>query len=435
MVVLLVAGAGAVALARNPGSGDRSQVTSPSSTADTAAATTTSAASTADTPEGREVDRIRAQVSAIRGLSWKVPLPVRVISPEELSRRVRDHAVESFDEDPAAFAATEALLKLLGLIPDTTNYRQTLENLLAGAVLGFYDDETKEMFVKDEPTVGLSPGARSTVAHELTHALTDQYFDIGKRSRELDDANRTEELAALSALAEGDAEMVSRIFSQRHLTAEERAAANASQGDPSVYAGVPRYLLRALLFPYVQGLSFVEGLHRSGGFGAVDAAYRRAPTSTEHILHPRNYLSAEEWTSPPLPDVAQAAGCQRLETGAVGEFDMAQILDEQLPVTDSEQAAAGWDGDSFLLVRCGAVAAMVDRWQAESDAEAVELEQALRRWAAGWSASGRPAGADGRFAGRSGGGWVGRSGSVVDLVLAEDAPTADRLVSALTAAR
>ena len=429
MIVLLIGGAAAVAVARAV---DGDSDTLPPST--TSAAPTT-VAPDVDSPEAAEVERIRAQVSAIRGLEWEEPLPLRVVTPEELSRRVREKAVEGFEEDPAELAASETLLKLLGLIPDDLDYRRTLEDLLAGAVVGFYDDETKEMFVRDEPAAGLSPATKATVAHELTHALADQHFEIGRRSRELDDSNRTEELAALSAVSEGDAELVSRIFAQRHLTEEERAAAGASQGDASVYANVPRYLLRALLFPYVQGFSFVEALHRSGGFGAVDSAYRRAPTSTEHILHPDSYLAGEEWTSPSLPDVPQAAGCQRLEVGAVGEFDTAQILDEQLTAADSERAAAGWDGDSFVLVRCGTAAGVVDRWQAESDADAVELEQALRRWAAGWAASARPAGGDGRFAGTGGAGSVRRTGRVVDLVLADDAATVDRLVSALGSGR
>lgn len=425
MIALLVGGAAAVARAVDGETDTLPPTTRP-------AAPTTVAA---DSPEAREVERIREQVSAIRGLAWEEPLPLRVVSAEELSRRVREKAVESFNEDPAELAASETLLKLLGLIPDDLDYRRTLEDLLAGAVVGFYDDETKEMFVKDEPAAGLSPAARITVAHELTHALADQHFEIGRRSRELDDSNRTEELAALSAVAEGDAEVVSRIFAERHLTAEEKVAASASQGDASVYANVPRYLLRALLFPYAQGLSFIEAIHRSGGFRAVDSAYRDAPTSTEHILHPESYLAGEKWVSPSLPDVAQAAGCQQLEVGAVGEFDTAQILDEQLAAADSERAAAGWDGDSFVLVRCGTAAGVVDRWQAESDTEAVELDQALRRWAAGWTASARSPGADGRFSGPGGAGWVRRSGSVVDLVLADDAVTADRLASALGSGR
>jgi hypothetical protein len=67
---------------------------------------------------------------------------------------------------------------------------------------------------------------------------------------------------------------------------------------------------------------------------------------------------------------------------------------------------------------------MVERWEADSPADAARLAQALTRWAAGWAGS---AVSGGRFSGRGGAGRIVHQGTRVDLVLADDAATADRL--------
>ena len=406
-----------------------------------------------DSPEAAAIARVQRQVSAIRGLPWKADLAVRIVPPEELERRVREFTVKGFEEDPARLDAQELVLKVLDLVPAQLDYRKTLEDLFAGGVLGFYDDKTKELFVKDDPGPVLSPAARSTLAHELTHALTDQHFGFGARLEELDHDDRTEESAAATAVIEGDAELVRALFVERNLSPAERQAAEApgSEG-PSPYAGVPAYLVRSLLFPYSDGLDYVEGLYRRGGFGSVDAAYRKFPVSTEEILHPGLSRSRLAVVVPSLPDVAARSGCTSAYSGTLGEFDARQVLREQLSPAESERAATGWQGDRLVVVRCpsapgaspsgaavsggsvatGTVPGLVDRWEAESPSAAAELAAALARWSAGWSGSRRAPGPDGRFSGPDGAGRVLRAGNRVDIVLARDAATADRLVSAIS---
>jgi hypothetical protein len=195
-------------------------------------------------------------------------------------------------------------------------------------------------------------------------------------------------------------------------------------------AQAPEYLQRALYFPYDEGLKFVEGLHQAGGFAAVDAAYRRPPTSTEHILHPETYSASQQWARPALPDVAAGSGCGRVRAGALGQFDMTQVLDEYLSPTEASRATEGWNGDAYALVRCGSALGLADRWETDSGSDAGRLFDALGRWASLWS-GGRAPGGDGRFSGPSGAGRVVRNGSHVDLVVAEDAAAADRLARAL----
>jgi hypothetical protein len=387
---------------------------------------TSTRASPLSAEQAATVETLKTEVSAIRGLAWKRDLDVVVVRHDEMARRVREENAADREKNRERLAGDEATLKLLGLIPDRTDYRATVDDLLAGGVLGFYDDETKELVVAGDPGGDLDVATRSVLVHELTHALTDQHFDFGPPTKALLDADLTEELAAYVALLEGDAELVTELWRQRHLSERQRAEADRGlTGDPTVVVRTPRYLLEALRFPYEDGLEFVRSRYEVGGFAAVDAAYQRPPTSTEHILHPEVYVAGQASSRPALPDVAAATGCVPVDAGALGEFDMAQVLDEHLSAPRANVAAAGWNGDAFAVVRCGSALALVDRWRTDSPTDALQLVEALAEWARDWSGSGAGVDAAGRFSGPSGAGRIGRTGDGVDIVLADDVATVD----------
>ena len=441
VIVLIVAGLG-ISRVRNAEDTLRkaSQLvtTTTSSTSTTAPSGSAAppAAGTDLSPQQRQaVDDVKAQVATIRGLTWKADLPIKVVSKTELANRLKVLDDQDRAKHPDQLATDGTVLKLLQLIPKTLDYPKAVDDLLAGGVLGFYDDEAKELFVAGDGSGGaLDPATRSVLSHELTHALTDQYFDFATKGKALDDANLTEQSAALTALIEGDAELVRTMWEQKYLNASERKQADAGSSDNGVYARTPQYMLDALFFPYQDGLAFVQSRYKAGGFAAVDAAYRDPPTSTEQILHPNLYSPGQGWTAPALPDLAAATGCGKVDTGTLGAFDMAEMLDRQLTTAASSAAAAGWNGDAYSVVRCGAALGLADRWQADTPADGGLLADALDKWAQGWSGASRAPDAAGRFSGPAGAGRIVRSPSGrVDLVLADDLATADRLAGALPA--
>ena len=411
----------------------------------TALATTTTAA-----PSGRAapepasdlspaqqnaVDEVKAQVSAIRGLPWKATLPVKVVSRAEVARRVKALNAEELAKHRDQRSVDESVLKLLQLIPRDLDYTKAVDDLLAGGVLGFYDDEAKALFVGGDGDGAPDAPTRSVLAHELTHALTDQHFDFGTRTKALDDANRTEESAAFTALIEGDAELVRSMWEEKNLSpAERKEAAVAGSADGGAYDKAPPYLLDVLLFPYQDGVTFVRSRYRVGGFAEVDNAYRSPPTSTEQILHPDLYTPGQGWSPPALPDLAAATGCGKVDSGTLGELDMAELLARQIDTSGAHTAATGWDGDAYAVVRCGTALGLADRWQADNPADGGRLADALVRWSKGWSGSSRAPDADGRFSGPKGSGRILRSSTGrIGLVVADDLATADRLAQALTA--
>ncbi len=439
LVVVAASMALAVRLNRDDDGDGRSAATSttPPTTAGVTSGTTTPTIAPSDLSEdqARTVAELKAQVAEVRGLEWKRDLPIRIIPVDELDRRIRELVAIERAKDPDDEAAVETALKLLQLIPDDVDYTATIDELLEGGVLGFYDDEAKELFVGGDPDDDLDVATQSTMVHELNHALTDQHFDFGARNRTLSDQDLGEETYALSALVEGDAELVRILWADEHLTARQQLEAElGSTGDPSAYVDIPGYILDSLYFPYLTGLDFVSALHDDGGFAAVDAAYRQPPTSTEEILHPERYVPGQTWTRPALPDLAAATGCTAVDTSTIGEFDMTQVLDLHLSTDEAETAAGGWKGDAYGLVRCGDAAGMVDRWQGDTPADLDELADSLGRWARRWTGTNRLPEADGRFSGPGGSGRIIRGPNRVDLVIADDPSTADRLSAAVLAA-
>jgi hypothetical protein len=110
---------------------------------------------------------------------------------------------------------------------------------------------------------------------------------------------------------------------------------------------------------------------------------------------------------------------------------MEEVLHEHLDPTTADNASDGWSGDAFATVRCGSARGFADRWTAPDTTAAGTLVSALSSWAGDWSAGHTRPAADGRFSGPKGAGRIVAHGTQVDLILADDQPTADKVNAAL----
>ena len=172
------------------------------------------------------------------------------------------------------------------------------------------------------------------------------------------------------------------------------------------------------------------GRWNAGGWAAVNQAYLRPPDSTQVVDHPELYNAAKTWAPPAIPDVAAATGCAAVRSGTAGEFTMNELLELYLSPGTATAATTDWGGDSFATVRCSSARGFADRWVSD-DNSAAALYNALSAWSQKWSGSFKAPGLDGRFAGSGGAGRIVRSGSRVDLILGDDAVTADKVDAAL----
>jgi hypothetical protein len=325
-----------------------------------------------------EFAEIEAETAEIRGLPPKTEIREGFLDREAL--RADLEADLAAEYPPADLAADELFLKTMGLVPPDLDLRAFYLDLYTEQVGGFYDPETDELYViaGDDD---LNASEEIIYAHEVTHALQDQYFDLLTLREPY--AGDDDALLAVTALIEGDATAVMTDY-----LAQNPGLLFGMLGDlfgPAVasetFDSAPPIIAQSLLFPYEAGLEFVIAVRGDdGGYGPVDAAFRDLPTTTEQILHPEKYLAAERDVpvAVTLPDLAPALGpgWERLDETTLGEFGARVLLTEH----DGETAAAGWDGDRYALWSdgTGAVVAWQTAW--DSDAEAEEFAAALRAY-------------------------------------------------------
>ena len=269
----------------------------------------------------------------------------RVIDEATLTRELTaDYQKENPERE---VRAQEALFKRLGYLkPDADLTRTTLE-LLGTAVAGFYSPDTKQIAVVQR-SGRFTAADKVTLAHEYTHALQDQHFDLGKI--DVDDETQTDRSLARLALIEGDATLAMSQWMDKHLTQEELGEVIAGSSDPKTQAvldRMPPILLRQLAFPYVDGLSLATTLHAGGGWAAVNRAYGALPESTEQVLHQEKYRLRERPVAVALPDLGAALGngWKQSVVDTLGELNVQVWLAQANGPTRSREGAAGWGGD------------------------------------------------------------------------------------------
>ena len=130
------------------------------------------------------------------------------------------------DQNPEALVqATETLYKQLLLIPQDASLEKLYLDMLTSQVAGLYDDKTKKMYVvSKDGTIG--PAEKITYAHEFTHALQDQRFEL--KNVVGDAPDQSDRTLARTALVEGDATLLMSLWAQQHLSLADLGAVAGS---------------------------------------------------------------------------------------------------------------------------------------------------------------------------------------------------------------
>lgn len=265
-------------------------------------------------------------------------------------------------DEPASVRAAEArLYKRLGLLPSDANMDALVNQLYGAQVLAYYNPEDGKFYVirRDQP---FNATDKLVVAHEYTHALQDQHFNL--KDNTITDNSRGDAQLAQLAVIEGDATLTSQLWANDNLGLGDLLQLlvdGFSALDTASLDGVPLILRRPLEFPYTEGFTFATALHDQGGYDAVNDALTTPPTSTEQILHPDKYFAHENAIDVSMPDISSSLGSgwslvyqqtlgelgiQILATG--GEMPPGYI--PGLPVTwPHADVAAGWNGDRLRM--------------------------------------------------------------------------------------
>ena len=240
------------------------------------------------------------ETSDIRQLSILHPVQSSTQSRAEIERMV----IKNLEQDttPAEMHADEIMLKRLGLVPEDFQYGALIIRLLTEQVAGYYDPKTQQFHLAD--WIDLD-GQKPIMAHELTHALQDQHFDL-RRFEHWPKGNSDAELA-VHALIEGDATLVmAQYISNNPLRALAFLKSLGTTGMATAeLQKSPRAVRETLLFPYQEGLGWTRTLYREGGWDRVSKAFNQLPQSTEQILHSEKYFAHEAPVKVTLPDIAR----------------------------------------------------------------------------------------------------------------------------------
>jgi len=274
------------------------------------------------TPLGLEIGPIAADVEALRDLDFERLPRLELLSEDELIAKTTE--LYEKEESPEELADSEAMLKLLRLIDQDVDLSSIVKEAVTTQIEAFYMPKNETIFAPAKARDDLTPLEEVVLAHELEHALADQTLKLPIQEK-LDPATSDQELAA-RALVEGDATLLMQQYAiaaldpdERNSFLEEAAGLQTETGD------LPYILQRSIAFPYHEGLLFVCNLYKSGGWEAIDAAYRNPPRSTAEILFPERYGDDKKVVNPPDPPTLR--GWEHRSTPSFGAADLLLMLE------------------------------------------------------------------------------------------------------------
>ena len=296
-------------------------------------------------------DEVLAQMSGITGLALRSPLKKSLRSREE----IRAHLIQEMNEDKGAaerYAGARSA-EAFGLLPKGFDLDSFMVDLLAEQIAGLYDPKAHEFYVADWIPID---DQRMVMAHELTHALEDQHFQIeawAKAARPNDDGELARE-----AVLEGSA-MAAMV--EYLLQGSGRSLQDLPDIDPALLIGdmtetpllkkAPPFLKDALIFPYLDGLTFSGAVLKPTGWQGLSAIFTNPPVSTQQIMHPALYTSGKVPALVSLPSIEKSLGADwaKLEENVMGEFGWKEVLKQFLDAPRGKVLSAAWDGDRYAV--------------------------------------------------------------------------------------
>jgi hypothetical protein len=317
------------------------------------------------------MNTINGQVVPLRDLTPLSTVPRNFMNHDQL----RAYFTESLAKEwpPEAEARETAVIRALDMGSGNSNLRQAQIDSLVKGVLGFYDQNTKQLVVvTDRAQMGVRD--KVTYAHEFTHSLQDQHYNLTAlfvRAK-----GNSDYQMALKGLVEGDATLTMGLYARKNLTAADIASYRLEEFQSIDLSGLMNsgggpLVESATYFPYQEGADFVALLYQDGGWDAVDAAFKNPPQSTEQILHPERYFRGEAPLLVQLPDL-RLNGWQVVAEDTLGELYLRIYLEHSLSFDQAIPATDGWGGDRYQVLsddRGRLALALQTAWDSAADAQ------------------------------------------------------------------
>ena len=321
-------------------------------------------------PTPPAIAEVEDQVESVRGLRFERPVNVEPVTPAEIDRRISEYLDVYY---PHRFYArrTDAW-RAIGALPPGVGYLEALGRFQQGEVLGFYNSQNGELvYTGDEQLTRIE---QFILAHELTHAIDDQHFDLDRLDRLASSCDDERFLAALGAV-EGSAQYFSTQVILRFPVEEI-----GEIPDPGT-RGIPPMIVDLQLYPYTAGQTFVQAVADDGGVDAVNEVLRRFPATTEEVLHP-GQPEGDVDVEVDVPDFAPTfgGGWRDLDVMVAGELWLRTLLATRLPDDTASNAANGWDGGIYRAWTDGEDTVVILATVWDSPIEAGAFRGAIGDW-------------------------------------------------------
>src|ERR1700743_1444628 len=313
----------------------------------------------------RWLDEILHFVSTDTGFPIKKKVKRAIVSREQVEKYINTKFKD--DADRIRFERSELVQKKFGLLPREFDLHSFLVKLLTEQVAGYYDEKTRTMNLLDWNTPDIQ---RPVMAHELTHALQDQSFNLSKMSKHEEDVEKKglDDLDALirndeqstcrSSVLEGQAMIVMLDYV---LAPQQQSVAKMPQvvdmmqasmdksNDSPVFDSAPLLLKEELSFPYRQGARFIkEWLVAGGKELAFNGVLSRMPETSREVMEPQEYLAKHRVPPLLLPDFGfLKKDYEPYDAGAIGELDVNILLRVESDEDIAKRLTPEWRGGAY----------------------------------------------------------------------------------------
>ena len=220
-----------------------------------------------------QLDAIEAAVTEIRGLAPLAETTLEFISREDYAARLAAKSAE--ESSPEDVEQIYLFYRALDLAPAGLDLQALAQQYLASRVVGVYHSDSQSISLiassRRAPTGLLKTPSKLTYAHEYSHALQDQHFDLEAFFAPAEEADNFDLSLAMTALVEGDATNVEydyffELTEQNPLKAWLELEIAYSSPAPAP-VDVPPILPQELNFIYHQGNEFIWALFEADDWG------------------------------------------------------------------------------------------------------------------------------------------------------------------------
>ncbi len=356
----------------------------PAASAKKASTTTTSTTTSTTVPAAWDprLQPIVDKVAELRGLTFDHPVAAEFLDDAAFEKKVAVDRGKLTKDDKDELARAQGQLRALGLISADVDLTDAIESLQQSGVAAYYDPKKKTITVKGTNLDDVA--TRVTVAHELTHALQDQHYDLQKMEKT---AKGVHGQTALRSLVEGDAARIQTNY-EKSLSPEEQQAyqtersakAKEAFGEISA-AGVPDIMTTAFQAPYALGESMLVAVVAKNQAAGVDALFAQPPVADATFVTPTALIDGRTFQTVDAP-LLEKGEKRSGKPDQFGAFSLFQVLASRLDNATALTAADAWDGDSMVTFTRKGATCLRTTFAGRGPDGTAAITDALNRWAA-----------------------------------------------------